>query len=47
MSITSLIGSDPTSCIQLLTDLDKNPGDAQRPIAEVLYEALQAAYPCG
>ena len=27
MSITSLIGSGPTSCIQLLTDLDKNPGD--------------------
>jgi len=31
----------------VLRHLDKNPGDAQRPIAEVLYEALQAAYPCG
>jgi len=31
----------------VLLHLDKNPGDAKRPIAEVLYEALQAAYPCG
>lgn len=31
----------------VLLHLDKNPGDVKRPIAEVLYEALQAAYPCG
>lgn len=27
MSITSLIGKGPKACIQLITDLDKNPGD--------------------
>ena len=31
----------------VLLHLDKHPEDAKRPIAEVLYEALQAAYPCG
>jgi hypothetical protein len=30
----------------VLRHLDKNPDDAKRPIAEVMYEALQAAYPC-
>ena len=30
----------------VLAYLDKNPDDAKRPIAEVFYEALQAAYPC-
>jgi hypothetical protein len=30
----------------VLAKLDKNPGDAQRPIAEVFYEAVSAAYPC-
>lgn len=30
----------------VLAQLEKNPGDAERPIAEVFYEALSAAYPC-
>jgi len=30
----------------VLAQLDKNPGDAERPIAEVFYEAVSAAYPC-
>jgi hypothetical protein len=30
----------------VLNHLDRNPDDARRPIAEVMYEALQAAYPC-
>jgi hypothetical protein len=30
----------------VLAQLEKNPGDADRPIAEVFYEALSAAYPC-
>jgi Rap1a immunity proteins len=30
----------------VLAQLEKNPDDAQRPIAEVFYEALSAAYPC-
>jgi hypothetical protein len=30
----------------VLARLDKNPGDAERPIAEVFYEALSEAYPC-
>ena len=30
----------------VLAPLEKNPGDAERPIAEVFYEALSAAYPC-
>jgi hypothetical protein len=30
----------------VLQRLEKNPGDAQRPIAEVFYEALVAAFPC-
>lgn len=30
----------------VLQQLEKNPGDADRPIAEVFYEALAAAYPC-
>ena len=30
----------------VLLHLDKHPDDAKRPIAEVLYEPLQAAYPC-
>jgi hypothetical protein len=29
-----------------LAQLAKNPGDAERPIAEVFYEALAATYPC-
>lgn len=30
----------------VLAQLEKNPGDAERPIAEVFYEALSTAYPC-
>jgi len=30
----------------VLAQLEKNPGDAERPIAEVFYEALSAAFPC-
>lgn len=30
----------------VLAQLEKKPDDAQRPIAEVFYEALSAAYPC-
>jgi hypothetical protein len=30
----------------VLARLDEHPDDAQRPIAEVFYEALAAAYPC-
>ena len=30
----------------VLAHLEKNPGDVQRPIAEVFYEALAANYPC-
>jgi hypothetical protein len=30
----------------VLAQLEKNPDDAQRPIAEVFYEAVSAAYPC-
>lgn len=30
----------------VLTQLADKPGDAERPIAEVFYEALSAAYPC-
>jgi hypothetical protein len=30
----------------VLTHLEKNPGNLQRPIAEVFYEGLQASFPC-
>jgi len=30
----------------VLAHLEKNPGDVQRPIAEVFYEALAATFPC-
>ena len=30
----------------VLAQLEKNPGDADRPIAEVFYEAISAAFPC-
>jgi hypothetical protein len=30
----------------VLAQLEKNPGDAERPIAEVFYEAVSAAFPC-
>jgi hypothetical protein len=30
----------------VLTYLDKNPATLQRPIGEVFYEGLEAAYPC-
>ena len=30
----------------VLGHLEKNPGHLQRPIAEVFFEGLQAAYPC-
>jgi hypothetical protein len=30
----------------VLAHLEKNPADLQRPIGEVFYEGLQAAYPC-
>jgi hypothetical protein len=30
----------------VLAQLEKDPGDAERPIAEVFYEALSAAFPC-
>lgn len=30
----------------VLDRLEKNPADAERPIAEVFYEALSEAYPC-
>jgi hypothetical protein len=30
----------------VLKQLEKSPADAKRPIDEVFYEALQAAYPC-
>jgi Rap1a immunity proteins len=30
----------------VLKHLEKSPADAKRPIGEVFYEALQAAYPC-
>jgi hypothetical protein len=30
----------------VLAHLEKNPGDQKRPIGEVFYEGLEAAYPC-
>jgi len=30
----------------VLAHLEKNPGNLQRPIAEVFYEGLQASFPC-
>jgi hypothetical protein len=30
----------------VLAQIEKNPGDAERPIAEVFYEAISAAFPC-
>jgi hypothetical protein len=30
----------------VLEHLDKQPADLDRPISEVLYEVLQAKYPC-
>ena len=30
----------------VLAHLEKNPGNLQRPIAEVFYESLQASFPC-
>ena len=30
----------------VLDHLEKNPGNLQRPIAEVFYEGLQASFPC-
>ena len=38
--------STPDFIRPVLAQLEKNPGDADRPIAEVFYETLSAAYPC-
>jgi hypothetical protein len=38
--------STPDFIRPVLAQLEKNPGDADRPIAEVFYETLSTAYPC-
>lgn len=38
--------STPDFIRPVLVQLEKNPGDAERPIAEVFYETLATAYPC-
>ena len=47
LGICSPAGTATREYVRVVLDhLSKNAGDAQRPIAEVMYEALQAAYPC-
>ena len=38
--------STPDFIRPVLVQLEKNPGDSERPIAEVFYETLATAYPC-
>lgn len=47
LGICAPVGTKTADFIRpVLAQLEKNPGDAQRPIAQVFYEALSAAYPC-